>query len=198
MSVWEAVGTGFDGGFVARTKGADSQSRKMGGVGWVDVSDEEIEARAIQDRQEKQTKEEIRDWRVKRSWEVLECLGPASWTSTQSSMPVNPSETTRAFASASFSSLSPGEQRVVLLMRALVNRPPLVLLDEAWSGMDDLMIGAARKYLRGEVEVKGTDGSYERLRGVDDSQAVIVITHWEEEVPWNGDEVKRYKLSDRS
>ncbi|KAF9533359.1 P-loop containing nucleoside triphosphate hydrolase protein [Crepidotus variabilis] len=192
MSVWEAVGTGFDGGFVPRTKGADAQARKIGGIGWVDVSEEEVEFEASQGK----TKEEIQQWRVKRCWEVLECLGPASWT-TSASLNLDPSESTLAFASQSFSSLSPGEQRVVLLMRALVNRPPLVLLDEAWSGMDETLIGAARRYLRGEIKLKGKGGSALKIRGVDDAQAVVVITHWDEEVPWEANEVLKFRLPDR-
>ncbi|PPQ88254.1 hypothetical protein CVT25_005211 [Psilocybe cyanescens] len=64
-------------------------------------------------------------------------------------------------------------------MRALVGWPPVVLLDEVWSGMDDDMIVAARRYL------KTSEGD----------QAVVVITHWEDEVPWTGDEVKKFKLA---
>ncbi|PPQ85672.1 hypothetical protein CVT25_002139, partial [Psilocybe cyanescens] len=42
MSVWEALTTGFDGGFVPRTRGASTEARKIGGVGWVDVADDEL------------------------------------------------------------------------------------------------------------------------------------------------------------
>ena len=35
-----------------------------------------------------------------------------------------------------FAGLPAGAQRIVLLMRALVGCPPIVLLDEVWSGMD--------------------------------------------------------------
>ena len=49
-----------------------------------------------------------------------------------------------ALASIHLSSISPGEQRLVLLMRALVGHPPHVLLDEALSGMDDGMISGCR------------------------------------------------------
>ena len=43
MSVWEAITTGFDGGFVPRTQEADAPSRHVGAIGWVDVSDDEID-----------------------------------------------------------------------------------------------------------------------------------------------------------
>jgi ABC-type molybdenum transport system ATPase subunit/photorepair protein PhrA len=132
-----------------------------------------------------------------RCWEVLETLGPASWDpDTGYLKPLEfesteqPSPDTVAFASIAFSSISPGEQRLVLLMRALVGRPPLVLLDEAWSGMDDAMIAAARRYLRGEYT---TDDSG-RIKGIGEDQAVVVITHWEHEVPWVEQEVKKFRL----
>ncbi|KAF8901898.1 P-loop containing nucleoside triphosphate hydrolase protein [Gymnopilus junonius] len=153
MSVWEAVTTGFDGG--------DEED----GRGWVRV------------------------WRVGRCWEVLNGLGPAAWsrsafstaqsTSASTSTPII-TPLTQEFAQTPFSSLPPGTQRLVLLMRALVGRPPVVLLDEVWSGMDEDQVRAARGYLRGE--------------GVGEDQAVVVITHWEDEVPWVEGEVRRFKL----
>jgi len=70
---------------------------------------------------------------------------------------------------------------MVLLMRALVGRPSLVLLDEVWSGMDEGMVRAAREYLRGD--------------GIGEEQAGIVVSHWEDEVPWGvEDGVKRFRL----
>lgn len=176
MSVWEAVTTGFDGGFVPRTRNAPLEHRRCGGVGWVDVAEDELPGEPSTDT--KDALEKIRAWRVARCWEVLSALGPAAWD-------LSGQEGTDSFASSPFSARSPGEQRLVLLMRALVGRPPVVLLDEAWSGMDDSMITAARKYLRGELV---------GLAGVDEQQAVVVITHWEDEVPWTGGEVRRFTL----
>ena len=205
MNIWEAVGTGFNSGFVPRNHGATTQSS----VGWVDVDDDELGAGSYNfSNHEKEIKrEEIRKWRVGRCWEVLEALGPTSWQHSSSLPPTSlPSqlkktqactEETITFASIPFSSISPGEQRLVLLMRALVGRPPLVLLDEAWSGMDDGMMSAARRYLRGDFAAAapptcadhGTAGV-----GVGEDQAVVVITHWEDEVPWVGEEVKKFRL----
>jgi ABC-type molybdenum transport system ATPase subunit/photorepair protein PhrA len=89
---------------------------------------------------------------------------------------------TEEFKNKRFVDLAVGEQRMVLMMRALVGRPPLVLLDEVWSGMDESMVGAARLYLR--------EGG-----GVTEEQAVVVVTHWEDEVPWGvEDGVRRFKL----
>lgn len=150
MSVWEAVGTGFDGSFVSRGKE---------GVGGPERTRDEIE------------------WRVKRCWEVMEALGPTAWGRSSrfdggvglTTTDAVPSAAARAFASTPFSALPAGEQRMVLLMRAVAGTPPLVLLDEVWSGMGEEMVRAARRYLRDKVGKE---------------QAVVVVTHWEDEVPW--------------
>ena len=70
-----------------------------------------------------------------------------------------------------------GEQRIVLLMRAIVSRPPVVLIHEVWVGMDEGMIFCVPRYL--------TEGD-----GAGEGQAAVVITHWEEDVPWVGEEVR--------
>ena len=62
-------------------------------------------------------------------------------------------------------------------MRALGSRPPEVLIDELWSGMDEGMIFTVRRYF--------TEGN-----GAGEGQVVVVITHWEEDVPWVGEEVR--------
>lgn len=117
----------------------------------------------------------LRGWREGRIWEMLENLGPSAWKPSD-----YPRELAAEFAQKMFTDLSVGEQKMVLLMRALVGRPAVVLLDEVWSGMNEDMVRAARRYLRERV---GND------------QAVVVITHWEDEVPWTEKEgVKRFKL----
>ena len=193
MNIWEAIGTGFNGGFVPRNRGATTKNS----VGWVDVDDDELGSGwlNLSDHEKGARREEIRKWRVKRCWEVLESLGPASWSTSIPpklalfhSGKAQPSPETVTFASIDFSSISPGEQRLVLLMRALVGRPPLVLLDEAWSGMDEGMITASKRYLRGFI----CDG--DEVVGIGEDQAVVVITHWENEVPWIGNEVKKFSL----
>lgn len=180
MSVWEAVTTGFDGGFVPRTRDAP-RSVGPAGLAWVDVADAELaldeETADLETR-----RGDMRAWRVQRCWDVLRALGPVAWAPKDGldSSVAGEEERIREFAARAFSSLSPGEQRLVLLMRALVGRPPIVLLDEVWSGMDGAMIDAARQYLRGDA--------------LDATQAVVVITHWVDEVPWTGAEVKVFKL----
>lgn len=159
VSVFDVVGTGFDGSFVPGGKN---------GVG---------------NGLEGTLSDEVRRWRVKRVREVLNGLGPTSW-GTDASIPTNGDELfapNEIFSKRDFVDLSAGEQSIVLLMRALVSRPQLVLLDEVWSGMDENMVRAASRYL--------CEG------GVGPDQAVVVISHWEEEVPWTvRDGLKRFKL----
>ncbi|KAH9174354.1 P-loop containing nucleoside triphosphate hydrolase protein [Lactarius sanguifluus] len=121
-----------------------------------------------------------RAWREERVWEVLRGLGPHTWGG--GGVPTGKTVTVEEFARRPFAALPAGVQSVVLLMRALVGRPPLVLLDEVWAGMDDGMVRAARAYLRDGV-------------GIGEEQAVVVVSHWEDEVPWGvEDGVKRFRL----
>ncbi|KAF9222452.1 P-loop containing nucleoside triphosphate hydrolase protein [Gyrodon lividus] len=163
-TVWEVIGTGFDGGFVP------------GGKSGVGVG---LEGGLT---------DNVRQWRVSRVREVLCGLGPSSWAANPSD--ARPSgghpelaEADERFSKHDFVNLSPGEQSIVLLMRALVSRPQLVLLDEVWAGMDDGMVRAARRYLR--------EG------GVGTDQAIVVISHWEEEVPWTTEDgLRKFMLED--
>jgi ABC-type molybdenum transport system ATPase subunit/photorepair protein PhrA len=75
---------------------------------------------------------------------------------------------TPAFLDRPFASLSPGEQSLILLLRALVKRPPLLVLDEPFSGMDKATIEKVQRFIDEELE---------------DWQSVVLITHFEEEVP---------------
>lgn len=67
-----------------------------------------------------------------------------------------------------FSTLSTGIQRLVLLMRALVKVPPVLLLDEPFQGFDQPNIQACRRLL-------------DRLVGSDTT--LIFISHFQEEAP---------------
>ncbi|KAF8980061.1 P-loop containing nucleoside triphosphate hydrolase protein [Cyathus striatus] len=126
MSVWEAVATGFDGGFVS--KGPDG----LGDL-W------EVEERE---------RERVWDERRTRVWRVLDALAPPS-----SPAPTNERETARqraaAFSKLRLSSLPTAHQRLTLLARALVAHAPIVILDEVWSGMDEESVERVRGYLRG-------------------------------------------------
>ncbi|KAJ7648180.1 P-loop containing nucleoside triphosphate hydrolase protein [Mycena polygramma] len=160
MSVWEVLATGFTGGFVPPGGARGVGNANLG-------PDEEAH-------------------RVHRCWAVLAALGPPAWDGTLTAAHAHSPHLHPqlcAFADTRFRDLPVGAQRMVLLMRALMGRCALVLLDEVWSGMDARMVAAARAYLRGG--------------GVGPEQAVVVVTHLADEVPWGGrDGVVRVVLRD--
>ncbi|KZT72370.1 P-loop containing nucleoside triphosphate hydrolase protein [Daedalea quercina L-15889] len=164
MTVWDVIGTGFSGEFVPRGKMR---------VGLTLDTAQELEPGGVQER-----------WRIRRVWEVLEGLGPRAWTGRSTDGEHSTSEDI-AFAKRHFIDLTTGEQSMVLLMRALVGRPPVVFLDEVWTGMDEGMVKAVWRYL--------ADGG----GGLLPTQACVVISHWEDEVPWTrADGVRRLLLKD--
>lgn len=73
-----------------------------------------------------------------------------------------------------FGLLSQGEQRRIVIARALVNRPQLLLLDEPCAGLDP----AARESLLADLE---------RLARSPHAPTIIMVTHHVEEIgPWIG------------
>lgn len=121
--------------------------------------------------------------------EVLWNLGPVRWIAEN--IKDKEEEVTRSWASRPFASLPPGEQSMVLLMRALVGRAPLIILDEPFAGMDSRMVAAARAYLHSPVSAQmpfnNTNKKEKQICGLDEKQAVVFISHWEEEIPWSGE-----------
>lgn len=73
-----------------------------------------------------------------------------------------------SLAERPFMQLSTGEQRLVLLIRALVKKPPLLILDEPFHGMDDRSIARARRFLDEQLHA---------------NQALIFVSHAAEEIP---------------
>src|SRR5207302_8070287 len=67
-----------------------------------------------------------------------------------------------------FFGLSTGEQRLVLLIRALVKRPPLLVLDEPFQGLDAAFVRRARDWLD---------------RRLEPGQTLLFVSHYAEEVP---------------
>jgi ABC-type molybdenum transport system ATPase subunit/photorepair protein PhrA len=109
-----------------------------------------------------------------RAESLLEDLGPAAWSDNH-----GPSVTAE-FGRRLFAELTPGEQSLVILLRALVTEPQLLILDEAFSGMDERMVDAVTRYLREHVG---------------DRQSVVWISHWDGEAPWSAqDGVLTYTL----
>ena len=98
------------------------------------------------------------------------------------------------FGEAPFSS-----QRVALFLRAIVKSPDLVILDEAFSGMDDFVRDKCLLFLawgeRRRIEASAsknqrelTTPNFETLeatpfRGLAKDQAFICVSHLKEEVP---------------
>ncbi|MBM3981476.1 MAG: ATP-binding cassette domain-containing protein [Planctomycetes bacterium] len=71
-------------------------------------------------------------------------------------------------AGRAFRALSTGEQRLVLLARALAKRPPLLILDEPFQGMDARTAARCRDYLDRELTVE---------------QTLLFVTHEPSELP---------------
>jgi molybdate transport system ATP-binding protein len=71
-------------------------------------------------------------------------------------------------ANRAFKTLSTGEQRLVLLVRALVKRPPLLILDEPFQGTDAESTERAREFLDRELS---------------SDQTLLFVTHEPTELP---------------
>ncbi|EOO03953.1 putative abc transporter protein [Phaeoacremonium minimum UCRPA7] len=103
-----------------------------------------------------------------------------------------------------FGELSFSAQRILLFIRSMIKSPDIVVLDEAFSGMDEavrdkcmlfLSSGEEKTYATSTTE--GSTGSREsvvvdsevakagkiKVRGLSDQQALICISHIKEEVP---------------
>ncbi|GAB7335677.1 hypothetical protein MBLNU13_g07988t1 [Cladosporium sp. NU13] len=80
-----------------------------------------------------------------------------------------------------FGELPFSAQRLALFLRAIVHRPPLIILDEAFSGIDEAVRDRALTFLsHGEKGGPGGDGVME---GLGEEQALLVISHAKEDVP---------------
>lgn len=103
--------------------------------------------------------------------------------------------------SVRFCEVSMSAQRVALLLRAIIKKPDLVILDEAFSGMDEFTRDKCMTFLaHGETRYlsrqKTIDGIVEQERetflameqkavvaGLEERQALICVSHLKEEVP---------------
>jgi ABC-type molybdenum transport system ATPase subunit/photorepair protein PhrA len=84
-----------------------------------------------------------------------------------------------------FAELSFSAQRLALFLRAIVHSPPLIILDEAFSGMDEAVRDRALSFLsHGEMkrESESADAAAV-MKGLGEEQALLVISHAKEDVP---------------
>ncbi|KAJ6444557.1 hypothetical protein O9K51_02951 [Purpureocillium lavendulum] len=84
-----------------------------------------------------------------------------------------------------FGEISFSAQRVALFIRAMIKGPDVVVLDEAFSGMDDAVRDKCTRFLEAGA-ARGDDGEpgqQETVAGLTDRQALICIAHVKEEVP---------------
>ena len=81
-----------------------------------------------------------------------------------------------ALVNRPFARLSTGEQRLVLFVRALVKRPPLLILDEPFQAMDAVHIAQCRDWLDRELRPE---------------QSLLFVTHLPDELPQCVDRILR-------
>ena len=86
-----------------------------------------------------------------------------------------------------FCDVSFSAQKVALLIRALIKKPDLVILDEAFSGMDDLTRRKCMTFLElgipaASVQHGGGQGAGE-ITGLEERQALLCVSHRPDELP---------------
>ncbi len=77
-----------------------------------------------------------------------------------------------SLAQRPFARLSTGEQRLILLMRALVKSPPILILDEPFQGLDVRYVSLLRHWLDNSLRPE---------------QTLIFVSHVPEEIPQSVD-----------
>jgi ABC-type molybdenum transport system ATPase subunit/photorepair protein PhrA len=83
-----------------------------------------------------------------------------------------------------FAELPFSAQRLALFLRAIVHSPSLIILDEAFSGMDEAVRDRALSFLsHGEKTKNGRVDAAAVMEGLGEEQALLVISHAKEDVP---------------
>lgn len=84
----------------------------------------------------------------------------------------------------SFGQLSIGTQRLLLLLRAIIKQPDIIILDEAFSGLPTNVRDKALRFLEKGGQLGGRkQASDVSFPGLTEQQALIVVSHVREEVP---------------
>lgn len=106
--------------------------------------------------------------------ELIEFMGP-HLTSSRSGPALAPehgkSSSAVEVGKKLFSHFTPPQQTLLLFLRAIVAKPPLLILDEPSQGMDEVIWARCRELLALEWRENPEMG-------------VVVVSHYEEEVPW--------------
>jgi ABC-type molybdenum transport system ATPase subunit/photorepair protein PhrA len=94
-----------------------------------------------------------------------------------------------------FGDLPFSAQRVAMFLRATIKKPDLVILDESFGGMDEVVRDKCMLFLQhgtskayrwqgNDRRVVDTEGEAEaKVEGLEDRQALLVISHVREEIP---------------
>ncbi|KAF2162580.1 hypothetical protein M409DRAFT_58317 [Zasmidium cellare ATCC 36951] len=90
--------------------------------------------------------------------------------------------------STPFRTLPFSSQRLVLFLRSIVHSPDLVILDEAFSGMDEDVRDKALLFLSHGETIKAVESVLQRLgkvtlMGLNERQGLVVISHSKDDVP---------------
>ncbi len=99
----------------------------------------------------------------------------------------------RELGERAFVDLSAGSQAVVLLLRALVHSPELLVLDEPFQGMDRKQVERARHFLDHVRPDPVEKEDQEQLDAGDGRWSMIVVSHYEEEWPMSCGRLIRLK-----
>lgn len=81
-----------------------------------------------------------------------------------------------------FAHFTAPQQALLVFLRAIVSRPPLLVLDEPTQGVDEDVWADCVKLLEKEWEEMSKDGQ---------EQAVVVVSHYDDEMPWKNGRVLR-------
>lgn len=90
--------------------------------------------------------------------------------------------TARELGNRNFAHYTPPQQALLIFLRAVVSRPPLLVLDEPAQGVDEKIWERCFEFLKKEWEEMANEGK---------EQAVVVVSHYDEEVPWKNGKVLR-------
>ena len=91
-----------------------------------------------------------------------------------------------------FGRLPFGTQRLLLLLRAIIKQPDIIILDEAFSGLPTEVRDKALGWLeKGDASLKTKIDDGVKFAGLTERQALVVVSHVREEVPDCVDEYVR-------